>query len=73
MMGRIHKIVRQVLTSGCLTCETEESLRQLLATYYDLDDIEALTLLQRALRSGSIRQESRQISFSAQAHRKNAY
>ena len=45
MMGRIHKIVRQVLTSGCLTCETEESLRQLLATYYDLDDIEALTYI----------------------------
>ncbi len=73
MMGRIHKIVRQVLTSGCLTCETEEYLRQQLATYYDLEDIEALTLLQQALRSGSIQQESRQISSAARAHRENAY
>lgn len=57
----IREIVFQVLQSGYLTVETEEQLRQLFATRYDLDDIEALTRLQQAATTGRVKQQSREL------------
>jgi len=57
----IREIVYQVLQSGYLTVEIEEELRQLFAVRYDLDDIEALTRLQQAAKSGRVRQQSREL------------
>ncbi len=57
----IREIVFQVLQSGYLTVETEEQLRQLFATRYDLNDIEALTRLQQAATTGRVKQQSREL------------
>ncbi|HEY9675513.1 MAG TPA: hypothetical protein V6D11_28990 [Waterburya sp.] len=57
----IREIVFQVLQAGYLTVETEEQLRQLFATRYDLDDIEALTRLQQAATTGRVKQQSREL------------
>jgi len=57
----IREIVYQVLQSGYLTVEIEEELRQLFAVRYDLDDIEALTRLQQAAKSGRVKQQSREL------------
>jgi hypothetical protein len=57
----IREIVFQVLQAGYLTVETEEQLRQLFATRYDLDDIEALTRLQQAATTGRVKQQSRDL------------
>lgn len=60
-MSTIREIVYQVLQSGYLTVEIEEKVRQLFATKYDLEDIEALTRLQQATMSGQVKQQSREL------------
>jgi hypothetical protein len=64
-MTQICEVVKQVIENGCLTIEAEEQLRQLLAINYDLEDIEALTKLQRAAIAGFVKQESRQLMSKA--------
>lgn len=59
-MSIISEIVYQVIQSGYLTVEAEEKMRRLFATGYNLEDIEALTLLQQATRSGRVKQQSRE-------------
>ena len=59
-MLTIREIVHKVLQSGYLTLDTEEQLRQLFAVQYDLADIDALTRLQQAARSGLVKQQSRE-------------
>ncbi len=63
-MLSIREIVKEAFTIGCLTVETEEQLRQLLKTKYDVKDFRAFMLLQHAVMSGSIRQESRELATS---------
>ncbi len=58
-MSTISKIVQKVLKNGYLSVEVEEQLRQLFKIRYNLDDIEALTRLQKATTSGQVKQESR--------------
>lgn len=60
-MLSIHEIVKEALTTGLLTVEAEEQLRQLLTTKYDTKDFQAFMLLQRAVMSGSVRQLSREL------------
>lgn len=57
----IRKIVQQVLKTGYLTLEAEEQMRQLFASGYDLDDIEALTRLQQATLTGKVQRQSREL------------
>ncbi|MBM0741044.1 hypothetical protein JOY44_05330 [Phormidium sp. CLA17] len=66
-MLSIREIVKEAFTIGCLTVETEEQLRQLLKTKYDAKDFRAFMLLQHAVVSGSIRQESRELATSKQS------
>ncbi|HEY9883593.1 MAG TPA: hypothetical protein V6C98_08270, partial [Thermosynechococcaceae cyanobacterium] len=56
----IREIVQHAFTTGCLTVEAEEQLRQLLRKKYDANDLKAFMLLQQAAMSGSVRQESRE-------------
>ncbi|HEY9669232.1 MAG TPA: hypothetical protein V6C91_20640 [Coleofasciculaceae cyanobacterium] len=60
-MSTIREIVYQVLQSGYLTLEAEEKMRQMFAVRYDLADIEALTRLQQATKSGLVKQQSREL------------
>lgn len=62
-MLSIREIVKEAFVTGCLTVETEEQLRQLLTTKYDVKDFKAFMLLQHAVVSGSIRQESRELAI----------
>lgn len=59
-MPTISEIVQKVLQVGYLTVEVEEQLRHLFTVRYNLDDIEALTRLQKATTSGRVRQQSRE-------------
>lgn len=61
-MVLIREIVKQAFNAGCLTIEAEEQLRQLLQTKYDLQDFRAFMLLQHAVVSGTVRQESRELA-----------
>jgi len=58
----IRDVVKEAFTIGCLTIEAEEQLRQLLRTKYDAKDFRAFMLLQHAVASGIIRQESRELA-----------
>lgn len=59
----IRDIVKEAFTVGCLTIEAEEQLRQLLKTKYDGNDFKAFMLLQNAVASGTVRQESRELAL----------
>lgn len=59
-MFLIREVVQQALTTGYLTVEAEERLRQLLHTQYDLEDLDAFMMLQQAAMSGQVKQESRE-------------
>lgn len=63
-MSSIREIVQKSLTAGFLTIEAEEQLRRLLKTKYDWEDLDAFTLLQRAVMDGEVKQESRQVRVS---------
>lgn len=58
-MLRIRDIVREAFKVGYLSVDAEEQLRQLLQTKYDRKDFRAFMLLQQAVSSGMVRQESR--------------
>jgi len=58
----IRDIVQDALTSGFLTVEAEEQLRRLLQTKYDKKDLKAFMMLQTAVMSGAVKQESRELA-----------
>ena len=62
-MSVISKIVDQVLQSGYLTIEAEEQMRSLFDCGYNLEDIEALTRLQKAANLGRVKQQSQQLEY----------
>lgn len=57
-MVLIREIVQKALTSGYLTVEAENQLRELLAKEFDLEDLDAFMTLQQAIVAGYIKQES---------------
>ncbi len=59
-MISIREIVQNAVTTGLLTVEAEEQLRQLLRKKYDAKDLNAFMALQQAAMSGRVRQESRE-------------
>jgi hypothetical protein len=63
----IREVVKDAFTTGCLTIEAEEQLRSLLAMKYDSQDFKAFMLLQQAVISGVIRQESRELALQNRA------
>ncbi|NJL56948.1 hypothetical protein HC928_18690 [bacterium] len=55
-------IVHQAITTGYLSVQAEEQLRQLLATKtYGKSDLNAFMTLQEAAMSGRVTQESREL------------
>jgi hypothetical protein len=65
-MTLIRDIVHQIIDSGYLSLETEEQLRQLLQSKYDLQDFRAFIELQNVAMKGLVRQESREMkAFSS--------
>jgi hypothetical protein len=60
-MSLIREIVQQALTTGYLTVEAENQLRQLLLTKYDWEDFKAFIRLQQEAMEGRVRQESREL------------
>lgn len=58
----IRDLVTTALTTGYLTVEAEEQLRQLLQkTKYGIEDVNAFMRLQQAAMAGLVRQESREL------------
>lgn len=68
-MSLIREIAQQALTTGYLTVEAEEQLRQLLLTKYDWEDFKAFISLQHEAMEGRVRQESRELLHSTQSSR----
>lgn len=60
-MPLIRDVVQEAFAVGYLSVEAEDQLRQLLRTKYDAKDFRAFMLLQHAVSSGIVRQESREI------------
>lgn len=58
----IRDVVREAFAVGYLSIDAEEQLRQLLRTKYDAKDFKAFMLLQHAVASGIVRQESRELA-----------
>ncbi|NET56141.1 MAG: hypothetical protein F6K47_08185 [Symploca sp. SIO2E6] len=56
----IREIVHQALTTGYLSLEAEDQLRQLLQTKYASEDLRAFMELQLAAMAGLVKQESRE-------------
>ncbi len=59
-MNLIREIAQQALTTGYLTVEAENQLRQLLSKKYDWEDFKAFIRLQQEAMEGRVRQESRE-------------
>jgi hypothetical protein len=59
-MTLICKVVKDALSSGYLTPEAEDSLRHLFSSSCQLEDITALTMLQRAVTSGKVKRLSQE-------------
>ncbi|MBV8886150.1 MAG: hypothetical protein JO235_19450 [Chroococcidiopsidaceae cyanobacterium CP_BM_RX_35] len=59
-MALIRDVVQNALTSGYLTIEAENQLRQLLASKYEKEDFLAFMILQEAAMTGQVKQESRE-------------
>lgn len=51
----IRKLVQKTMAVGYLTVEVEEQLRSLFKCSSSLEDIEALSCLQQAVESGSVK------------------
>ena len=68
-MSLIREIAQQALTTGYLTVEAEEQLRQLLLTKYDWEDFKAFISLQHEAMEGRVRQESRELLHSTRYSR----
>ncbi len=56
----IRDVVQRAISTGYLTVEAEEQLRQMLAKKYDFEDFKAFMNLQQAAMSGAVRQQSRE-------------
>lgn len=65
-MNLIREIAQQALTTGYLTVEAENQLRQLLSKKYDWEDFKAFIRLQQEAMEGRVRQESRELLYSGQ-------
>lgn len=61
----IRNLVQQALSTGYLTIEAEEQLRQMLAKKYDREDLKAFMTLQAAAMTGEVRQQSRELLRSS--------
>lgn len=59
-MKLIREVVKQALSTGYLTVEAEDKLRNLLRNKYELEDFEAFIQLQQAAMIGEVKQESRE-------------
>ncbi|KKD39860.1 hypothetical protein [Limnoraphis robusta] len=61
-MSCIHDVVNHALSTGYLSLEAEERLRQLLqTTRYGVEEMNAFVNLQLAAMAGQVRQESREL------------
>ncbi len=60
-MKMIRDVVEEALTKGYLTIEAEDSLRVMLQSKYELEDLEAFIDLQQAAMLGIVKQESREL------------
>jgi hypothetical protein len=65
-MSRIREIVQHALTTGYLTVEAEDQLRQLLLRKYDWEDFNAFIRLQHEAMEGRVKQQSRELLHSGQ-------
>lgn len=63
----IRNVVQQALSTGYLTIEAEEQLRQMLTKKYDLEDFKAFMSLQEAAMAGLVKQQSRELLQSLQS------
>lgn len=63
-MVRIREVVQQALKTGYLSLEAEAQLKQLLASKYDSEDLNAFMKLQQAAMGGYVRQASRELFLS---------
>lgn len=61
-MTRICDIAYQALTTGYLTIQAENQLRELMQSKYGAEDLTAFLQLQKAAMEGLVRQESREPS-----------
>jgi hypothetical protein len=57
----IRNVVQQALSTGYLTLEAEEQLRQMLSKKYENEDLNAFMTLQQAAMAGLVKQESREL------------
>ncbi|MGA9383327.1 MAG: hypothetical protein WBV73_31570 [Phormidium sp.] len=57
----IRDVVQQALTTGYLTVESENLLRELLCQKYESEDLNAFLKLQLAVMAGYVKQESREL------------
>lgn len=69
-MVSINDLVQKTLKAGYLTIEAEEQLRKLLATQYNLEDLNAFVTLQEAAMTGQVKQESRERRLKSSTERK---
>lgn len=63
----IRNVVQQALSTGYLTIEAEEQLRQMLTQKYDLEDFKAFMSLHEAAMAGLVKQQSRELLQSLQS------
>lgn len=57
-MIAIKEIVQQALTLGYLSATAQNQIHKLLQTNYDSEDLDALIILQRAVMTGKVKQET---------------
>lgn len=57
----IRNLVQEALSTGYLTLEAEEQLRQMLTAKYDREDLRAFMTLQQAAMAGQVKQQSREL------------
>jgi hypothetical protein len=61
----IRDLAQRAISTGYLTVEAEEQLRQMLAKKYDIEDFKAFMSLQQAAMSGEVKQQSRELLSSS--------
>lgn len=71
-MNLIREIAQQALTTGYLTVEAENQLRQLLSKKYDWEDFKAFIRLQQEAMEGRVKQESRELLYTASHSRSSS-
>jgi flagellar biosynthesis protein FliP len=60
----IRNVVQEALSTGYLTVEAEEQLRQMLTKKYEREDLHAFMALQQAAMAGQVKQQSREVLHS---------